>query len=216
MSTPFAYVYIFCWSLLCIVGMVIGWRNRAECTLFRRTYLRTLLVPWKLVLFAIALVFFILVAPYAGDPTWDEIDATFMALFTYVSAPWSVGTLYRWTRGRERGQLAFVALCVWLFSASFSYDIYIFLRHGFYPSSWWSNIIASSVLYASAGLLWSLEVRPERGVVFSFMVEPWFQPNTRPQGGWAIVGYASAFVILVIAMMLPFVWIYIRQWFVGY
>lgn len=209
MATPYAYVYIFCWSLLCIAGMVVGWRNWSDCTLFRRIYLRTLLVPWKLFLFAIALGFFVLVAPYAGDPTWDRIDATFMAVFTYASAPWSVGTLYRWLRGRERGQLAFVAMCVWMFSASFSYDLYIFVRQGFYPSSWWSNIIASSVLYSSAGLLWSLEVRPERGVVFSFMMDPWFEPEARSRGGLAMVGYAFAFVLLVIAMMLPFVWEYL-------
>jgi hypothetical protein len=200
---------------LCISGLLVGWRNRADVTLFRRIYLRTLLVPWKIVLFALALVFFILVAPYAGDPTWDEVDATFMAVFTYLSAPWSVGTLYRWLRGRERRPLAFVALCVWLFSASFSYDIYIFLRNGHYPSSWWSNIVASSVLYSSAGLLWSLEVRPKRGVVFSFMEEPWPNPDNNRRGTLAIVVYAFAFVALVVAMMLPFVWEQMTQWIRG-
>lgn len=212
MPTPFAYAYICCWSLLCIAGIIVGWRNRADCTLFRPIYLRTLLVPWKLVIFAIALGFFILVAPYSGDPTWDVVDATFMSVFTYVSAPWSVGTLYRWARGRDRRALAFVALCVWLFSASFSYDIYIFLRMGHYPGSWWSNIIASSVLYASAGLLWSLEVRPDRGVVFGFIVEPWLLPQGPSRAGWAIAGYAFVFVALVAAMMLPFVWEYL-PWF---
>ncbi len=209
MPTPLAYAYISCWSLLCIAGIVVGWRHRADVTLFRRIYLRTLLVTWKLVLFAIALGFFILVAPYSGDPTWDVVDATFMSVFTYVSAPWSVGTLYRWARGKESRQLAFVAVCVWLFSASFSYDIYIFLRQGFYPSTWWSNIIASSVLYASAGLLWSLETHPNRGVVFNFIAEPWLLPEGRPQGGLAIAAYAFAFVALVVAMMLPFVWEYL-------
>lgn len=215
MPTPLAHVYMSGWMLLCIAAVVVGFRNRAECTLFRPIYLRTLLVPWKLVLFVMALVFFILAAPHAGDPTWDEVDATFMAVFTYVSAPWSVGTLYRWVRGRERRQMAFVALCVWLFSASFSYDLYIFLRYGHYPSSWWSNIVASSVLYASAGLLWSLEVRAERGVVFSFMMDPWLPPDAKPRGGIAILGYALVFVTLVVGMMLPFVWEPLWQWFVG-
>lgn len=215
MPTAIAYVYMSGWMSFCLAAIVVIWQNRADCTLFRPIYLRTLLVPWKLVLFAIALVFFIVAAPYAGDPTWDEVDATFMAVLTYVSAPWSVGTLYRWARGRERRQMAFVALGVWLFSASFSYDLYIFLRHGHYPSSWWSNVVASSVLYSSAGLLWSLEVRAERGVVFSFMVDPWLEAESKPRATMAIVGYAFVFVILVVGMMLPFVWEPLRQWFVG-
>lgn len=208
MSTNFAYVYITAWMSFCLAGIVIGWRNRADCTLFRPIYLRTLLVPWKLALFVIALGFFILVVPYAGDPTWDEVDATFMSVLTYVSAPWAIGTLYRFLRGRERRQLAFVALCVWLFSASFSYDLYIFLRYGHYPATWWSNIIASSVLYISAGLLWSLDVRPQRGVIFSFLVDPWPDPRNAARNHWAIAGYAFIFVALVVAMMLPFVWEY--------
>lgn len=208
MPTNFALVYIAVWMSLCVTGVVVGWRNRADCTLFRPIYLRTLLVPWKLVLFTIALGFFILVVPYAGDPTWDEVDATFMSVFTYVSAPWSIGTIYRFFRHRERKEMAFVALCVWLFSASFSYDLYIFLRYGHYPASWWSNIVASSVLYISAGLLWSLEVRPSRGVIFSFLVDPWPDPENKPRNHWAITGYAFVFVALVAAMMLPFVWEY--------
>jgi hypothetical protein len=49
-----------------------------------------------------------------------------------------------------------VALCLWLFSASWSYDLYLLLRDGSYPVTWLANLFASSLLYLSAGLFWNL------------------------------------------------------------
>ena len=48
-----------------------------------------------------------------------------------------------------------------------SYDFYILARDRFYPRSWWSNLIASSVLYVAGGMFWNLEHREGRGVVFA-------------------------------------------------
>jgi hypothetical protein len=39
--------------------------------------------------------------------------------------------------------------------------------------SWLANIGASAILYASAGLFWSLDWRPERGATFSFLEPEW-------------------------------------------
>lgn len=117
----------------------------------------------------------ILIAPYTGDPTWDYLDASFMALLTYITAPWSIGVLYKVVRRQCPIWQAYAAICIWLFSASWSYDLYLLLRDGYYPITWFSNIFASSVLYISAGLLWNLEYIPSRGVIFGFMDTRW--PN---------------------------------------
>jgi hypothetical protein len=57
-----------------------------------------------------------------------------------------------------------MAACLWLFSASWSYDLYRFARDGQYPATWSENLLASSILYALAGLLWNLEWATERGM----------------------------------------------------
>ena len=67
---------------------------------------------------------------------------------------------------------------VWMFSASWSYDPYLVIRDGYYPSTWFSNIFASSALYILAGLLWNLDWREGRGVIFSFMLDAWPSSST--------------------------------------
>jgi len=39
------------------------------------------------------------------------------------------------------------SLCVWLFSASWFYDLYIVLRDGSYSPYWLPNLFLSSILY---------------------------------------------------------------------
>jgi len=52
-------------------------------------------------LFLIALSAIVILAPYTGDPTWDYFDAAFMSILTYITAPWSVGTLFRFLKKQE-------------------------------------------------------------------------------------------------------------------
>ena len=69
------------------------------------------------------------------------------AYFRFLGAPWSSGTLYLAFRGRSGFRQAYVAFCLWMFSASWSYDLYILLRDGEYPNTWLPNIAAASILY---------------------------------------------------------------------
>lgn len=98
-----------------------------------------------------------------------------MALLTYITAPWVIGLLYKIMCRQYPVWQAYVAICIWLFSTSWSYDLYLLLKDGYYPITWFSNIFASSVLYVSARLLWSLEYIQNRGVIFGFMDRQW--PN---------------------------------------
>jgi hypothetical protein len=96
-----------------------------------------------------------------------------MSLLTYLTAPWTIGVLFKTLKRELSFKHAYVAFCVWLFSASWSYDLYILIRDGSYPITWLSNIFASSVLYILAGLLWNLDWRKEKGMIFSFMENDW-------------------------------------------
>ncbi|MBI1891555.1 MAG: hypothetical protein HYS18_12965 [Burkholderiales bacterium] len=170
---PFFYWYIAAWFSLCVTAIVLCMRDPASFSFTSPQYRRFLGVPWKLVTFAIAATAMTVVAPYTGDPTWDYVDAAFMSILTFAGAPWVVGTLYLFARRKEGGKQLYVAFCLWMFSASWSYDIYLVFRDGAYPLTWFANIFASSVLYISAGLLWSLDWRPGRGTTFSFLESDW-------------------------------------------
>jgi len=201
--TPFFTAYVTGWSIACVAAGFLLFRERRTLVLFKSEYWRSLLTGWKLVTFAIAAVAMTTIAPYTGDPTWDYIDASFMSIFTFLTAPWALGTLYLAFRRQAALTHVYVMVCVWMFSVSWSYDLYILLRDGYYPATWLPNIVLSSVLYVAAGLLWNLAWKPGRGVVFGFMEPGW--PDTGCEPGFhRIVWFALPFMILVTLIIAPF------------
>ncbi len=200
---PWTKVYIALWASLCAVAIVIASMNRRRLKILTRDYWRFLLLPWKLALFVVALVGIVVIAPYTGDPTWDHVDAAFMAILAFVTAPWAVGTIFRGLRGRARWYEVFPAVACWLFSASWSYDGYLLLRDGRYPETWLWNLIASSTLYLSAGLLWNLTWSREGGIRFGFMATGW--PAIATEGTpWRLLFWIALFVVPVALVFLWF------------
>lgn len=197
--------YILAWVSACLFAVLLIIRQRNDIELLQKRYWRYLFQGWKVVTFLIAAVGLITIAPYTGDPTWDYFDAAFMSLLTFATAPWTVGILYRAIYMQAGISQIYVAVILWLFSASWSYDIYLVIRDGQYPVTWLSNMFASTVLYVSAGLLWNLTWRKGQGVIFGFMASDWLEAGDGV-GFAKIFWFALPFMILVVGMILPFVY----------
>jgi len=204
----FAIAYMLVWSALVVIAAVLAVRERKAIAASAPGYVKSLLVPWKLCAFTVAFAFFVFAAPYTGDPTWDWKDGGLMSLCTYLTAPWAVGVIAR-SRGAARKKIAmkkpliFVAVIAWMFSASWSYDGYLFLRDGRYPMSWAANIPASSALYVAAGMLFSLVHVKDRGIVFDFMTEEW---KLTPRSTFGKIALPATILIVGVALALsPFV-----------
>jgi hypothetical protein len=198
-----AYVAL---QLAAVAGAALALARRpAAFSILSRRYLRFLAAPWRLATFLAAAGAFVVVAPWTGDPTWDRRDAGFMSVLTFLTAPWAVGTLFLSLRRRASLAHALVAAVAWLLSASWSYDLYILWRDGLYPLAWRENLAASSVLYASGGLMWNLEWRRARGVHFAFQEPGW--PEASEGGGLGRIAlYALPFVVFGIAAVAVFFW----------
>jgi len=204
MST-FFFTYLFCWAFACLIASVLYSRDRNTYAFSQVNYWRFLFIRWKVITFLIAATGMTVIAPYTGDPTWDYFDAAFMSVLTFLTAPWSVGTLYKMVKKELPLKQGFVAACLWMFVASWSYDLYILIRDGAYPVTWFANIFASSGLYFMAGLLWNLENRPKRGVIFSFMEADW--PTPTPDSGFSkVFWFATPIMLMVAALILIFFW----------
>lgn len=134
--------------------------RRPRYVLAQPAYTRWLLRPWRLLTFLPALVGIVVIAPYTGDPYWDAVDASVMALATFATAPWAVGSFWRWQTTRIDELAAAVVLM--LFSASWSYDGWILLRDGVLPLTSLDNLLASTCLYLFAGFFWNLDGRDGR------------------------------------------------------
>ena len=198
------YIYICAGSLACFVAVILFLSDKKSYSFFYRSYWRFLWQPWKIVTFLIAASGMTLLAPYTNDPTWDYFDAMAMSVMTFLTAPWVVGILYKTIRKGISLRQAFVAVCVWLFTASWFYDIYLLLRDGHYPLTWWPNMWLSSVLYLSAGLLWNLEYQERRGVTFSFMSDNWPTVSSRFVF-YKIIWFVLPFMLIASLMILAFV-----------
>lgn len=134
LSVTTAFVaYITSYATACIIAAVFMYRERKSLILFRASYWRFLLTSWKLTTFAIAALSMTIMAPYTGDPTWDYVDASFMSVLTFLTAPWAVGTFYLGILRKAKPLHVYIAACVWMFSVSWLYDVYILLKDGYYP-----------------------------------------------------------------------------------
>lgn len=200
---PFFKVYILCWATVCFVALFLFIKERGRISLARTEYWRFMFKPWRLMTFAVACSSMIVIAPHTGDPTWDYYDAFFMSALTYWTSPWAIGAIYNAGKGKLKLSHAFIAVCIWMFSASWSYDLYLLLRDGDYPITWLSNIFASSVLYISGGLFWSLDWIQGRGVTFAFLQDDW--PFSTGEGAFSkVVWVALPFMALVTFLIVYF------------
>ena len=202
MSNPLL-IYLCAWATACSAALILVASKPAEYALTQKTYRRFLFAPWKVATFLLAGSLVTFIAPYTDDPTWDRLNGFIMSALTYLTAPWVVGVLYRYARGQLSVRHIYPAVCLWLFSASWSYDLYLLLRDGQYPETWLPNLFASSFLYLLAGLFWSLDRKDGRGVSFAFTEQMWPQlPDARAAA--KIVWYALPFMIIVAFLILQF------------
>ncbi len=192
--------YTLGWLACCIASCALVLRRREAFAFMHREYWRLQSEPWKLLTGATAAIGLTVMAPYTGDPTWDYVDALFMSILTYTAAPWTVAILFRFFRRLASIQQMFVACCLWLFSASWSYDLYIWLRDGLYPLTWTSNLVASSFLYLMGGLVWCLEWLPGRGMSFSFMRPDW--PLRTVSTPFSRIAWLALPIMLLIAVLM--------------
>jgi hypothetical protein len=176
---PFFVKYVAIWASFCLAAVSILVWDRKRVLPEWREYLSFLCVPWKLCLFAPALIFVTVAGRYTNDETWDFATGSGMAILTFVTAPWSIGLIYQVLIGRRPLRYLVVALALLLFSSSWFYDGYLLWRDGVYTRRWAGNLMLSPFIYVAAGLLWNLEAKDSwdfhdhRSFRFSFIRADW-------------------------------------------
>ncbi|NRA31762.1 MAG: hypothetical protein HRU17_00335 [Polyangiaceae bacterium] len=98
--------------------------------------------------------------------------------------------------------------CILFFVPCWTYDGYILLREGSYPTTWSSNLIVSGMITALAGLLWNLDHRGEDPPLFqfSFTEDDWLAARPLPWSRVLVVG--GCFAVPVVLMVAYFLYDY--------
>ena len=204
--SPFFVKYIALWGSFCLIAVFILVSDRKRLLPEWREYLSFLCVPWKLCLFAPAFLFVTLAGRYTNDETWNVVTGSGMSLLTFLTAPWSIGLIYRVLIGRRPLRYLVVALALLLFSSSWFYDSYLLWRDGVYTPRWAGNLMLSPFIYFTAGMLWNLEAkdswdfRDRWDYRFSFVRADW--PKRPVDTRFAPLIVASIPFILIAALVL--------------
>lgn len=169
--TDFLVKYVVAWLAFCAFALVLAIRH---VRLDWSAELAFLTVPWKLAVFVPAIVFVTFAGHWTDDETWDVVTGFGMSALTFLTAGWSVGTLYKVARRERPLSHAFVAIAVMLFASSWFYDGWLLLRDGAYTRRWLGNLRLSPIIYVSAGLLLNLEVGG-----FGFTRTDWPKPSSK-------------------------------------
>ncbi len=116
--------------------------------------MRELARPWKLCSFAIGMTWLLFGAVNYGIADWDVGISVLMGGLTYVLAPWSVRTILKALRYRDRYWILKIAVA--LFAAWVAVDGVYVIYHTAMGNEMYriENFYASSALYFLAGAIW--------------------------------------------------------------
>ncbi|SPE51038.1 membrane hypothetical protein [Verrucomicrobia bacterium] len=173
--------YVLLWALYCLLAGAILARDRKTLLPEWRDYFRFLTVPWKICVFVPAFLFVSFAGHFTNDETWDFVTGSGMSILTFLTAPWAIGLFCQVFAGKRPRRYLIVASALCFFSSSWFYDSYLLWRDGVYTQRWLGNLMASTVIYVAAGLLWNLEAEAGGRYTLSFNRQDWPSPpvNTR-------------------------------------
>jgi hypothetical protein len=206
--TPFLVGYLSAWVAFCLVAARVAWRIVRVPWADARAFL---FVPWKVAVFAPAILFVTFAGRFTDDETWDLVTGSGMSLLTVGTAWWSVGTIARVARRKAPLPELVVAIAVMFFASSWFYDGYLLLRDGAYTARWVGNLMLSPTVYLCAGLLTNFEMGDDRRLGFAFTRADWPRPlQGKRQIGWPLVlaslplvGIAAYFLVGAVGWHMP-------------
>lgn len=197
--------YISLCLLFLFIGIYFSIKKIHDLEIFTKKYYIFLFKPWKFITFLIAFISFNIIAPFSGDLTWDFYTSSMMSIFTYLSAPWSVGIFYKFIKNKTSIKIFFIAIVMLFFSASWCYDWYLVIKYGTYPDTWFSNIYLSSIVYIAAGIYWNIEYREKKLITIAFLYDDWLHSNITNYSfkkiWWAILIITTPVAVLFLSFL---------------
>lgn len=204
--THFETAYVAGWSAFCLVALAVGLRSVRLPWADLRAFV---LVPWKIALFAPAVVFVTFAGRFTDDETWDMVSGGGMALMTALTSGWAIATCVRSFRRKAPLSHLIVALAVMFFASSWFYDGYLLLRDGSYTPRWAANLMLSPTTYLCAGVVQNLEIR-EGKLTFGWNRSEWPRPLAERTKLWPImlaalplVAIAAYFLVGAVGWHMP-------------
>jgi hypothetical protein len=149
-------IYLAVYSLLSLMCIVMIIRNRRSHNFLTKEYIQFIFRLPRFIIYILGSLALILPVPYLNLHSWDYPIAVFQPIFAYLTAPWAVTVFHKMVKGTARFSAAYAALCMMLFTGSWSVEIYLLFRDGYYMPDWLGNIPVGIVCYITMGIIWNI------------------------------------------------------------
>ena len=155
-------LYIATYSVLILIAIVLVIKNRRSFNFLTKEYFQFIFTRPRFIIYVLGSLALILPVEQLKLHSWDYPIAVFQPILTYLTAPWAISALNKIVKGKAKISEVYVALCMMLFAGSWSVEIYLLFRDGYYMPDWLINIPIGICCYSIAGIIWNIPWETEK------------------------------------------------------
>ncbi|MCM8532548.1 MAG: hypothetical protein NE330_15390, partial [Lentisphaeraceae bacterium] len=133
-------IYVCCYLALLFSVIVIILLKKRELNFLTKDYFKFLFTKERFCIYCLGTIALLLPAHFLEIHSWDYTIAIFQPILAYITAPWSVEVLCKLEKSKAKLSETFVALNMMMFTGSWSVELYLLYRDGYYMPDWLVNI----------------------------------------------------------------------------
>lgn len=150
-------IYVILYSTLMFVALVIIFWKRKDFHFLTKDYFRFLLTKERFLIYSIGTLSLLIPAHFLEIHSWDYSIAIFQPILAYLFAPWSVEVLCKFEKSQASFSETYTAVCLMLFTGSWSVELYLLWRDAYYMPDWLVNIPIGITCFIIIGSLLNVE-----------------------------------------------------------
>lgn len=155
-------LYLATYSLMMLLSIFFIIKNRRSYNIFTKEYFQFIFATPRFIIYILGTLALVIPVKYLNLHSWDYPIAVFQPLLSYLTAPWAVSVFAKLKKRKARYSEAFVAFCMMLFCGSWSVEIYLLFRDGYYMPDWIVNIPIGICCYILIGNLWNFPLKNDK------------------------------------------------------
>lgn len=150
-------LYLVCYfalSLVCICLLV--WR-RNSYNFLTLSYFKFLFTKQRLLIYILGTLALVIPVPIIDYHSWDYPIAICQPILAFLMAPWAVEVFCKFEKKKAKYHETFCAFCMMMFTGSWSVELYLLWRDGFYMPDWLINIPIGIACFLIIGTLLNID-----------------------------------------------------------